>query len=291
MPELPDVTVYVEALRSRIAGQVVRDVKIASPFVLRSVDPPIASVVGQAVTGVDRLGKRIVIGLDGDLWIVIHLMIAGRFRWLAPGKKPPGKLGLAGLGFDGGRAVADRGRDQAQGVAAPGARPRGTGEFARGGLEPLEASEADFVARLRSENHTLKRALTDPRLFSGIGNSYSDEILHRARLSPLLWTSRLDDEGASRLYAAVRETLVEWTERLRRETGEKLSREGDGVPRGDGGARPVREAVPGVRRAGAADPVRRQRDQLLRAVPDRGKVAGGPGDVAVAQGRLAEEPG
>jgi len=216
------VTIYVEALRSRIAGQVLREVKIANPFVLRSVEPPISSVAGHAVTSVERLGKRIVIGLEGDLWVVIHLVIAGRFRWLAPGRKPPGKLGLAGFGFDGGVLwLTEAGTTRRASLNLVRGRA-GLAEFARGGLEPLEASEAEFVARLRSENHTLKRALTDPRLFSGIGNAYSDEILHRARLSPLLWTSRLDDEGVVRLYLAVRGTLLEWTDRLRRETGENF---------------------------------------------------------------------
>lgn len=219
MPELPDVTIYVEALRSRTAGQVLREVSLTSPFVLRSVDPPISATVGRMVIAIDRLGKRILIGLSGDLWIVIHLMIAGRFRWLAPGKKPPGKLGLAGFGFDAGVLwLTEAGTKRRASLHLVTGRA-GLAAFERGGLEPLEASLADFVARLRSENHTLKRSLTDPRLFSGIGNAYSDEILHRARLSPLIWTSRLDDASAARLYHAVRDTLVEWTDRLRRDTG------------------------------------------------------------------------
>ncbi len=219
MPELPDVTVYVEALRSRTAGEVLREVTLANPFVLRSVDPPMTSAVGRTVTSIDRLGKRILIGLNGDLWIVIHLMIAGRFRWLARGKKPPGKLGLAGFGFDAGVLwLTEAGTTRRASLHLVAGRA-GLVEFERGGLEPLEASLADFVARLRSENHTLKRSLTDPRLFSGIGNAYSDEILHRARLSPLTWTSRLDDLGAERLYHAMRKTLVEWTDRLRQDAG------------------------------------------------------------------------
>jgi len=222
VPELPDLTVYMEALRSRIEGEVLREVVVASPFVLRSVDPPISSAAGHTVTGIERMGKRIVIGLDGDLWIVIHLMIAGRFRWLAPGKKPPGKLGLAGFLFDTGALwLTEAGTKRRASLHLVAGRSA-PAEFGRGGLEPLEATKADFVARLRSENHTLKRALTDPRLFSGIGNAYSDEILHRARLSPLLWTSRLDDEGAARLYDAVRETLVDWIDRLRADAGDKF---------------------------------------------------------------------
>jgi formamidopyrimidine-DNA glycosylase len=222
MPELPDITIYMEALRSRIVGEVLREVKIASPFVLRSVDPPISAAVGHTVTGIERMGKRILIGLDGDLWIVIHLMIAGRFRWLAPGKKPPGKLGLAGFLFDAGALwLTEAGTKRRASLHLVAGRG-GLAEFARGGLEPLEATKAEFVARLRSENHTLKRALTDPRLFSGIGNAYSDEILHRAGLSPLTWTSRLDDEGAAKLYDAVRQTLVDWIERLGADAGDKF---------------------------------------------------------------------
>ena len=216
------MTVYVEALRSRIAGQVLRSVKIASPFILRSVDPPISAAAGRTVTAIDRLGKRIVIGLEGDLWIVIHLMIAGRFRWLAPDKKPPGKLGLAGFIFDGGALwLTEAGTKRRASLHLVAGRDSVV-QFARGGLEPLEMSREQFEARLRSENHTLKRSLTDPRLFSGIGNSYSDEILHRARLSPLTLTSRLDAEGATRLYDAIREVLIEWTDCLRAEAGEKF---------------------------------------------------------------------
>lgn len=222
MPELPDVTVYVEALRSRIAGQVLRVVKVASPFVLRSVEPPISAAAGRTVTGVDRLGKRIVVALDTDLWIVIHLMIAGRFRWLVPGKKPPGKLGLAGFVFDAGTLwLTEAGTKRRASLHLVAGRS-GLTEFSRGGLEPLEMTRAEFEERLKSENHTIKRSLTDPRLFSGIGNAYSDEILHRARVSPLIWTTRLDDDSVTRLYDAVRETLVEWTDRLRRETGENF---------------------------------------------------------------------
>ena len=222
MPELPDVTIYVEALRSRIGGQVLRDVRVASPFVLRSVDPPISAAAGRAVTGIERLGKRIVIGLEGDLYLVIHLMIAGRFRWLAPDKKPPGKLGLAGFIFDSGALWLTEAGTKRRASLHLVAGKSPLAEFARGGLEPLEMSRAEFEKRLKSENHTLKRSLTDPRLFSGIGNAYSDEILHRARLSPLQLTSRLDAPGVASLFDAIREVLVEWTDRLRAETGDKF---------------------------------------------------------------------
>ena len=220
MPELPDVTVYVEALRHRIAGQVIRRFEFVSPFVLRTVTPPAAEFDGHMVQSVERLGKRIVIGVEGDRFVIIHLMIAGRFRWLAPGKKPPGKLGLAAFCFDTGILwLTEAGTKRRASVHLVAGRA-GLAEFDRGGLEVLEVDLPAFAERLRSENHTLKRALTDPRLFSGIGNAYSDEILHRARLSPLQLTSRLDDAEVSRLYEAVRGTLKDWTERLRRETGD-----------------------------------------------------------------------
>jgi len=220
VPELPDVTVYVEALRHRIVGQVIRRFEFVSPFLLRTVTPSAAEFEGRMVRSVERLGKRIVIGVEGDRYVIVHLMIAGRFRWLAPGKKPPGKLGLAAFGFDTGTLwLTEAGTKRRASVHLVAGRA-GLAEFDRGGLEVLEADLPAFAARLRSENHTLKRALTDPRLFSGIGNAYSDEILHRARLSPLQLTSRLDDGEVAELYGAVRSRLTDWTERLRRETGD-----------------------------------------------------------------------
>jgi formamidopyrimidine-DNA glycosylase len=217
VPELPDVTVYVEALRPRVVGQALRRFECRNPFVLRSVAPSPAELEGRTVTGVDRLGKRIVIALDGDLFMVIHLMIAGRLRWTG---KSPGKLGLASFTFDTGTLwLTEAGTKRRASIHLVAGRA-GLAEFDRGGLEVLDASLAAFAERLRSENHTLKRALADPRLFSGIGNAYSDEILHRARLSPLQLTSRLDEAEVERLHHAVGETLTLWTERFRRETGD-----------------------------------------------------------------------
>ena len=218
MPELPDVVVYLEALERRILGHRLAGVRLLSPFVLRTVDPPIAALCDRRVRTLRRMGKRIVLGFDDELFLVIHLMIAGRLRWGAPGAKAPGRIGLAAFDFDEGTLV----------LTEAGSRRRaslhvvGGGElaaFERGGLEPLEASVTEFVARLKLESHTLKRALTDPRLFSGIGNAYSDEILHRARLSPLKLTGRLSDEEAVRLYSAAQSVLQEWTRRLRVEAG------------------------------------------------------------------------
>jgi formamidopyrimidine-DNA glycosylase len=222
MPELPDVVVYVERLVPLVLGQPLVRVHLASPFVLRTVDPPMAEVQGRSVTGVRRLGKRIVLALEGELFLVIHLMIAGRLRWRAPGKTLRGKMVLAEFTFpDGTLYLTEAGSKRRASIHAV----RGTAAlaaFERGGLEVLGASLAEFSQRLRSENHTLKRSLTDPRLMSGIGNAYSDEILHRARLSPLMLSSRIDDEQVVRLYEAVRSTLTEWTDRLRAEAGSAL---------------------------------------------------------------------
>ena len=222
MPELPDVTVYVEQLRRRVAGEPLRRVRLGSPFVLRSVDPPLDAVESRRVRSVARLGKRIVIGLDGDLSLVIHLMIAGRLRWRPPGAPIPRRRGLAAFDFPGGTVLftEEGGTKRASLHVAGGADALRRHD--PGGLEVLEADAAAFRARLTGENHTVKRALTDPRLFSGIGNAYSDEILHAARLSPLKWTRRLTDAEIARLFEAARETLAGWTERLRHETGDRF---------------------------------------------------------------------
>jgi formamidopyrimidine-DNA glycosylase len=221
VPELPDIVVYIEALRPRILGQSLDKLEIRNPFVLRSTDPPITSVVCKRVTGLRRVGKRIVLEFDGDLFIVIHLMIAGRLRWRPPGTKPPGgKLTLAALHFPTGVLFLTEAGTKRRASIHLASGEGSLREFDRGGLEALDASLDDFRSRLRSQNHTLKRALTDPTLFSGIGNSYSDEILHRARLSPLALTSRLDHAEITRLYNATRAVLSEWTARLRDETGD-----------------------------------------------------------------------
>lgn len=220
MPELPDVEVYLEALRPRIVGRTIVALRIANPFVLRTVDPPVAEVAGRRIAGAERLGKRLVLTIEGGLYLVIHLMIAGRLRWLAPGKKPPGRLGLAALELaEGTLWLTEAGSKRRASIHLVTGRDA-LGQFDRGGIEPLEADLESFAARLRSENHTLKRTLTDPRLFSGIGNAYSDEILHRARLSPLQWSTRLSKEEVERLYHATRETLMVWLARLRAEAGD-----------------------------------------------------------------------
>ena len=217
MPELPDVQVYVERLDARIRGAVLEQIRLASPFLLRSVDPPLADARGRKVAEVRRMGKRIVLGLEDGLFLVIHLMIAGRFRWRPRGAKVPGKLGLAAFDFTTGTLLlteASKKRRASLHVARGEAALRA---FDPGGIEPLEAPEPAFREALTRENRTLKRALTDPRLFSGIGNAYSDEILHAARLSPVKLTSRLEAEEIARLHRSVRDVLAGWTERLRRE--------------------------------------------------------------------------
>lgn len=222
MPELPDVTVYVDALRKRIAGAEFLKLRLANPFVLRTVEPAASELASKRVTGVERMGKRIVIGLEEELYIVIHLMIAGRFKWLPQGAKVPGKVGLAAFDFSTGTLV----------LTEAGSKRRASIHLLRGrdavsaqdpgGIEVLDTNLATFREVLTRRRHTLKRALTDPHLFSGIGNAYSDEILHRARLSPVQMTTNLDDQEIERLFAATQTTLAEWTKRLGDETGDRF---------------------------------------------------------------------
>ena len=220
MPELPDITVYLDALAPRVLGRVLQRVDVVSPFVLRSVEPPLEACHGRRVAGLRRMGKRIVVALEGDLFLVVHLMIAGRLQWRTGALNLARRRTLAVVAFDSGTLVlTEAGTKRRASLHLVRGEPA-LAAFDRGGLEVLEADAAAFMARLRSENHTLKRALADPRLFSGIGNAYSDEILHRARLSPMLLTSRLTDEQAARLFEATQATLREWIERLRREAGE-----------------------------------------------------------------------
>jgi formamidopyrimidine-DNA glycosylase len=219
MPELPDVTVYVELIAAKTVGRTIDRVRVASPFVVRSVDPPVSAAEGKTVRDVRRIGKRIAIGLDDDIWVVIHLMIAGRFRWLSPGAKIPGRLGLAAFDFENGTLLLTEAGTQRRASITLVRGQEALDAIDRGGVEPLEIDEATFAGQLRKENHTLKRSFTDPTLFSGIGNAYSDVIFHRARISPIKLTSRLTDEEISRLYSATRDVLVEWTNRLRSEAG------------------------------------------------------------------------
>jgi formamidopyrimidine-DNA glycosylase len=222
MPELPDVSLYLEHLSTRILHQPLVKLTIRSPFVLRSVSPPISEAEGKQVVGLRRMGKRIVLGLEGELFLVIHLMIAGRLKWYPLGKKAGGKLVLAVLEFPGGLLFLTEAGTRRRASIHLVSGETALRQFERGGLEVLESELAGFAQRLRSENHTLKRALTDPHLFSGIGNAYSDEILHRARLSPLALTRKLNEADVERLYHATRSTLHEWIVRLRDEAGQKF---------------------------------------------------------------------
>ncbi|MGE5717619.1 MAG: Fpg/Nei family DNA glycosylase [Acidobacteriota bacterium] len=219
MPELPDVTIYVEHLDRLVRGEALRKVRLASPFVLRSVEPPLKDVEGRTLEAVSRLGKRLVFKFEDSLFLVLHLMIAGRLKWRAPGAPIPKKAGLLSLDFDAGSLLLTEASPKKRAWLRLVAGEEALAALDPGGLEPLEASREAFAERLRSENHTLKRALTDPTLFSGIGNAYSDEILHTAKLSPVALTSRLSDAEVSRLHEATRKTLLDWTERLRRDAG------------------------------------------------------------------------
>lgn len=219
MPELPDVELYVHALRARIVGRQLEQVRIGNPFVVRTYEPPIDALEGRHVEAVDRLGKRIVWSCSGELFLVTHLMIAGRLRWRERGAALPGKAGLAAFDFaDGTLLLTEAGsKRQASIHLVPGRAA--LAEHDRGGLEVLSIDLDTFTARLTAENHTLKRALTDPQIFSGIGNAYSDEILHAARLSPMKLTSALEDREIERLFHATRDTLRDWIDRLREESG------------------------------------------------------------------------
>ncbi len=220
MPELPDLTVYREALERRIVGRVLQDATLLSPFLLRTVAPPLSEVLGRTILGVELLGKRLVVALEADLFLVLHLMIAGRLKWLPHGAKGPGRITLARFEFPDGQLVLTEAGTRRRASLHLVRGREALRALDRGGLDPLHLSLPEFATRLQSENHTVKRALTDPRLFSGIGNAYSDEILHAARLSPMTLTRRLSEEQMERLYGATRKTLEAWIVRLRAQTGE-----------------------------------------------------------------------
>ena len=289
MPELPDVVVYTEALTSTVVNRTLERLSIPSPFVLRSVTPPIQSVVGQEIRGIRRIGKRIVLTFGSDLFLVVHLMIAGRLRWRERGRKlglGP-KIVLASFEFAHGTLwlteAGSKKRASMQLVQGEGA----LNALNPGGVEPLQITNEQFLDALTRENHTVKRALTDPHLFSGIGNAYSDEILHAARLSPLKLTRTLADEEVSPALRGdpSHASSVDRTSAARSQG--RVSGESHGFPRRDGGPRPLQAAVSGLRNAGAANRVRRQRVQLLRSLPDGRPSARRSCDVASARRRLA----
>jgi formamidopyrimidine-DNA glycosylase len=222
MPELPDITVYCESLERLLAGRSLEGIRLLGPALLRSVEPPIQSAVGRRVLGARRLGKRVVLELEGDLFLVFHLMIAGRFKWSAPGATPARKRTHACFDFAHGTLLLTEASTKKRASLYCVAGEAGLAEHDPGGLEVLSCDRGEFARRLSDENHTLKRSLTDPRLFSGIGNAYSDEILHHARLSPIKLSQKLDPDEIARLYTSTRSVLTEWTERLRAECGSGL---------------------------------------------------------------------
>jgi formamidopyrimidine-DNA glycosylase len=222
MPELPDITVYLEALQRRIVGQRLQRIRVASPFLVRTFEPTLESAEGRTVRELRRLGKRIAIGLEGDLWLVLHLMIAGRLHWKPPGAKLAGKYNLAAFEFPAGALVLTEAGTKRRAALHVVQGQAALAEHDPGGLEVLTATAEGFRAALVKENHTLKRAITDPRLFSGIGNAYSDEILHRARLSPVTLTQKLRPDDLERLYAATQQVLAEWINRLRDEASDEF---------------------------------------------------------------------
>ena len=219
MPELPDISIYIEALASRVLGRTLEKLRLASPFVLRTVDPSPSDVAGERIVALRRLGKRIVFELEDELFIVLHLMIAGRLKWLPKGGKLPGKIGLAAFDFDNGTLVLTEAGSKRRASIHIVRGEDALGALDPGGMDVLAASLEAFRQALTRERHTLKRTLTDPHVFSGIGNAYSDEILHRARLSPVQMTTNLSPEEIARLFDATKATLIEWIERLRAETG------------------------------------------------------------------------
>ena len=220
MPELPDICLYLDALSSRVVGRCLRRIRLANPFLLRSVEPPLSAFEGRVVVTLERLGKRIVLGFEDEYFLVLHLMISGRLRWKSAGAKIPGRLGLASLDFEHGALIiteaATRKRASLHAVHGRSA----LAAHDPGGLEVLDASLGQFSTSLRSQRRTLKRALTDPRIFSGIGNAYSDEILHAARLSPLQLTTNLDEVEIAALYQSVQTVLIDWTDKLKQENAD-----------------------------------------------------------------------
>ncbi len=222
MPELPDITVYIEALDRRITGRKLLQAQIASPFLLRTIEPPVEACVGHTVSAIRRVGKRIAIGFDNDIWLVLHLMIAGRLHWFEKAKKPDGRRTLAAFLFDSGCLTLTEAGSQKRASLHMAAGEAGLVALDPGGVDVMTASLDQFTRALTSGNHTLKRALTDPRTFSGIGNAYSDEILHRARLSPITLTSRLTAQEIARLHLATREVLQDWIGRLRAQAAGKF---------------------------------------------------------------------
>jgi formamidopyrimidine-DNA glycosylase len=289
VPELPDITAYLIALEPRIVGKTLERVRLKSVFLLRTADPPITAVEGRTVRELRRIGKRIAIGVDGDFWLVIHLMIAGRLHWRPPEAKLSGRA-LAGFYFLDGTLVLTEAGSKRRAALHLLRGEQALRDIDPGGIEILSSDLDAFRAALTAENRTLKRALTDPRLVSGVGNAYSDEILHAAGLSPIALTHKLKPEEWERLFDATRSTLELWIARLSSEARRKFP-EGVTAFRRDGSARPLRPALPAMWYAHPAHSLRRQRNQLLSRVPDRRQAPCRPQPLAFAWLRLAANPG
>jgi formamidopyrimidine-DNA glycosylase len=276
MPELPDIAAYITALEPRIVGQPLLHVRLQSAFLLRTAQPPLADAEGREVRELRRLGKRITIGLEDDLWLVLHLMIAGRLHWRAPGAKLAGRQTLAAFDFPNGSLVLTEAGSKRRASLHVVRGEEALHSFDAGGIDVLSSDLDSFRAALTAENHTLKRALTDPRVLSGIGNAYSDEILHAAQLSPLAQTQKLKPLDWEKLFAATQHTLGFWIAHLRCRSEVCLPGKSHRLSQGDGSPRPLRRTMSKMRRQSPAHSLRRQRNQLLRPLPDRRQSPGRP---------------
>ena len=290
MPELPDIEAYLTALTARVLSQPLQHIRLASPFLLRTAQPPLSEAEGHTVRDLRRIGKRIAIGMDNNIWLVLHLMIAGRLHWRPPQVKLAGRNALAAFDFPNGSLV----------LTEAGAKRRASlhvlsGEedlhsIDPGGIDVFASDLNAFRAALTAENRTLKRALTDPRLLSGIGNAYSDEILHAAQLSPITLTHKLKPEEWERLYSATQQTLQLWIDRLQTEAKASFPEKSHRLPRRHGRPRPLRPALPPLRRKGPTHPLRRQRNQLLPPLPNQQQTPGRPRPLPPPRLRLAPHP-
>ena len=287
MPELPDIAAYITALDQRIVGKPLEHVRLASPFLLRTVEPPIASVEGRRVCDLRRIGKRIAIGVEDDLWLVLHLMIAGRLHWRVAGAKLAGRNQLAAFDFPDGSLVLTEAGSRRRASLHVLQGKESLRSIDPGGIDVFASDLASFQDALTAENRTLKRALTDPRIVSGIGNAYSDEILHTAQLSPITLTHKLTPAEWGRLFDATRSTLQRWIEQLRTEASTKFPEKVTAFRKDMAVHGRYGQPCPSMRRNHTAHSLRRQRNQLLRPLPDRREGAGGPQSFASVRRRLA----
>ena len=286
MPELPDLTVYIDHLRRRIVGSALHGIRIGSPFVLRSVTPTVDEVRERRVEGVTRIAKQLIMELTGETFVVLHLMIAGRLRWHEADRALPKRNGLAAFDFDAGTLIFTEASRKKRASLRLVAGRSALEELNPGGLEVFDIDLTAFAERLRATPHTVKRALTDQRVFAGIGNAYSDEILFHARMSPFRLGRNLSNEEMARLFAACREVLGPVGEASRRADRRRLPRQGNGLSAGDGGPRQVSSALPHLWCPRTAHPAGGKRVELLRQVPNRRPAAGRPFAISTAEGHL-----